>query len=101
MLRLQNVVRDAEAAYAEKKPRFDAVRKTYPKAQQEEAGMLQGIGSTRDDLQLARAELLYLRGEGPRPRKSVDITDGMSLSIKATLAEQSRAEVGPLDYIEE
>ena len=101
VLRRGSVLRAAEAAYSSAKPQFDAQRRTYPSVLQEEIRMIQGLGRVRDDLQLARAELLHLRGEGPCPKTWVELVDGkMPMDFTATLAEQSRAEVGRLDSIE-
>jgi hypothetical protein len=99
---LVDEIRDAKARYAADKPRFDRTRREHPGVAEEETAAIRGIGRLRDDLQLARAELHYLEGKGPRPRAWVDSPDGaVPLSIRATLAEQSRADAGRLDYTEE
>lgn len=99
--RLAGALRRAEDAYAELKPRYDELRRECPSVRVRETRTLQGIGNLRDDLQIARAQLLYYRGEGPRPKTWIGLVDGkMPMSFIAALAEQSRAEVGRQDQSE-
>lgn len=100
--RLERLISLSEAGYADKRPRFEAGRKSFPPLREEEVRAIQGLGQTRDDLQLARADLHYLQGKGPRPNKSIELRPGElpPLNFQAALAAQSRAEVGHLDYIE-
>ncbi len=83
------------------KPRYDELRRDSPAVHEEEAQAIRAIGAARDDLHLARAALLYFKGERPRPKLYIELDGTPVMDIKAAIAARSRAEAGPLDYIEQ
>lgn len=95
--RLVQALKDSQQTYADEKPRFDLYRQTYPSVQHEEAQAIQGIGMLQDSLQLARAELQDLKGEGPRFRQYIELDGSHVGSLRTAIADRSRADAGRLD----
>jgi len=81
--RLEAELARAEARYAEDRPRYEAQRREYPKVREEEMLAIQGIGRIRERIELTRAKIAHLRGEGPpADTASVVVDDRAARSIE-------------------
>ena len=72
----------AEARYAEDRPRYEAQRRDYPKVREKGMLAIQAIGRIRDRIERTRAEIAFIRGEGPPPRGVVTVDDRAARSIE-------------------
>lgn len=98
---LQDNVRAAVAEYEEEKPFFEESRKESMPMQQEEVLVLQRVGHARDALQIARAEIACFQ-KGTHLRKTLDVTQSsLQVRFETMLADRTREEMGPLDYLED